>query len=378
MGKIYEKIILIRLLESNPNLIIAEQFGFRSEHSTTLQLVRILDNITKNFNTNRSTALLALDINRAFDTVWHSGLIHKMIQNNIPGYITKIITSFLHRRSFQVSVNNTLSNTKFIPAGVPQGSTLSPLLFNIYMNDIPKGKSTEIALFADDTAIYSNSFKINKAFEYIQNHVNTLEKYYDKWKIKINTEKTVMTHFTKKKKDTCSTYIHFYDDQITNEEVVKYLGVKLDKTLNFNEHTKHIASKANGAISLLYPLLNKSSPLNKKLKLLLYKQCVQPIMLYACPAWNSTNKNNIKKLQIIQNKCLRMALNKPIETPIYILHQEAGINEIETEIYNKSSSFFSCKVKNTTLTKSIGRITDLEGFHFRKKHKLVNEILLKS
>ena len=108
-------------------------FGFRQGHSTVLQLAKIIDDITKKFNLNQSTSMIALDIERAFDTVWHSALIAKMVQLNIPNYLVKLTISYLRNRSFQVKVNKKLSEIKKIPAGIPQGLLLSPNLFTIFI-----------------------------------------------------------------------------------------------------------------------------------------------------------------------------------------------------------------------------------------------------
>ena len=140
-----------------------------------LQLAKIIDNITKKFNLNQSTSIIALDIERAFDTISHSALIAKILQLNIPNYLVKLTISYLRNRSFQVKVNKTLSEIKKIPAGVPQGSLLSPTLFTIFINDIPKTTNTELSLFAEDTAIKTGSFKINKSFKYIQRLITILE-----------------------------------------------------------------------------------------------------------------------------------------------------------------------------------------------------------
>ena len=112
-----KKAVVLPIPKPQKDLIFATSY----RHSTVLQLAKIIVDITKKINFNQSTSMLALDIERAFDTVWHSTLIAKMVQLNIPNYLVKLTISYLRNRSFQVKVNKTLSEIKKIPAGVPQG-----------------------------------------------------------------------------------------------------------------------------------------------------------------------------------------------------------------------------------------------------------------
>lgn len=201
LGKILEKIILNRLNrhEKQNKILIPEQFGFKANHNTVLQLGRIVDLATINFNLKNSTALLTLDIEKAFDTVWHKALIHKLNQYNFPNHLIEITNSFLRYRTYRVKINNkTLSNCCSIPAGVPQGAILSPFLFNIYVNDIPKSDKTQIALFADDTALIATSRNKTLANKYLQKHIDVLEDYYTSWKIKVNSTKTKLIYLSHK------------------------------------------------------------------------------------------------------------------------------------------------------------------------------------
>ena len=191
--------MLLNRLIAADNKIINEQFGFRQKRGTTMQLARIVYNICYNFNINKSTSMLTLDIERAFDTIWHGGLIAKLIEHELPEYLIKTTISYLQGRTFQTTIQDTLSTSFKIPAGVPQGSLLAPTLFTYFINDLPKHPNTELALFADDTAIYSNSFKLNKTNDYLQRNITEFEKFYNKWKIRVNTDKTKRIHFIKKK-----------------------------------------------------------------------------------------------------------------------------------------------------------------------------------
>lgn len=378
MSKVLEKIILYRIKdhENIKNEIIDEQFGFRESHSTTLQLATITDQITKNFNYNKITAMLNLDIEKAFDTVWHEGLIYKLIKINFPPHLIKIIHSYLTNRTFQVRVEKTLSTKLALRAGVPQGGLLSPSLFNYFINDIPKTNSTKLKIFADDTAIVAESSNSNQVNKYIQNHLNELEKYYQKWKIKINTSKTTLIHFTHKNKLAPNPNHLIFNGQIINKQnTVKYLGLTLDRKLNFNDHINNIRQKCYILLRSLYPLLSKGSKLSKKSKIRIYKQCIRPVFLYADPIWSKTSLSNLRTLQVLQNKFLRIILNESRYTPIEEIHKTGNIELIQDKIKNDTIKFFKYTAKKLEKTKYLGTTTS-QNTNIRIRHKLIHHITL--
>jgi hypothetical protein len=145
-GKVFEKVILEILKEhiGKNNLLNASQFGFRARHRTTLQYMRLPDHVTLKFNSDMSTAAVFLDIEKAFYSTWHPGLLYKLTKLKFSSSLIKLIGSFLSERKFRVSVEGELSTQ----AGVPQGSVLSPTLYNLYINDTPQTPGVNLALFA--------------------------------------------------------------------------------------------------------------------------------------------------------------------------------------------------------------------------------------
>lgn len=179
------------------NILINEQFGFRRQHSTVHQIHRIMNYIKTNRSHKKSTGMILIDLERAFDTVWINGLLHKLYSYNCPMFIIKILQSYLKNRQFQVSILNAYSSFFDIPAGVPQGSVLSPILFNLYINDIPKDPNCEIALFADDTAIYTSDELFAPILTKLNIYMSSLLSFFQNWKLKINESKCQAIYFTR-------------------------------------------------------------------------------------------------------------------------------------------------------------------------------------
>ncbi|RZC40463.1 RVT 1 and/or Exo endo phos domain containing protein [Asbolus verrucosus] len=370
LSKLTEKIILIKLNKfiTKFKIIKNQQFGFRSKHNTVHQVARITNDIIENFNKNKTTAMIALDIQKAFDTVWIEGLIHKLTKTSIPTRLIKLIQSYLTGRSFRAKVNNEYSNTKQIRAGVPQGSVLGPTLFILYINDIPEFMQTKISLFADDTAIYASSYYAEVANKQLQIHLNILQNYYRNWKITINPDKTENIIFHKKFNNTkIITPLKINNQVINTKTTIKYLGVHLDQ-LNFKQHVKNAVSKAQAIIKKIYPLL-KSKKVNSKNKKLIYTAIIRPVMLYAAPVWCKASQLTLKPLQIMQNKCLRMITNRDRYTRITTLHELTQLTTITNYINNTAQKFYL----NTTHSKNniIKNITKHRQFNtpINYKHK---------
>lgn len=342
LSKILEKLVLKRLILhiSSRNLFKNEQFGFRPGHSTNHQLLRVCKYIQTSLKKKHSTGMITFDIEKAFDSVWHKGLLHKMFILKFPLYLVKIVQSYLSKRSFYVSINDHSSKIFHILAGVPQGSALSPTLYNIFTCDL-NITSSEKALFADDTCLYQSAKSPSKIIKKLNAASKQITDFSTKWKIKLNDAKTHATFFTRK---TAQRWLPSQGVLIRNQEIawnasIKYLGVNLDKTLTFKSHTDIIQEKALKFLGALYPLLNKKSRLNIHNKIQVYRAIIQSVLLGACPVWGNCAKVHIQKLQIIQNKCLKIILNLPSYHNTIDLHKRASIPMIPNQIEKINLSF---------------------------------------
>ncbi|CAH1372910.1 unnamed protein product, partial [Tenebrio molitor] len=193
-GKVFEKILSTRLknfLEIN-NLLPPEQFGFRSERSTINPILEFHTDTTRHANLKEHTLAVFLDIERAFDRVWHDGLVQKLIKIPINPNFIQLIDSFLSNRTCSVKIQNIKSRPIALQAGVPQGSILSPLLYIVYCRDFPvtDAPRTKTRLFADDTAVWTSQRNPAIAARILQGHLNNITTWTNTWRIKPNPLKS--------------------------------------------------------------------------------------------------------------------------------------------------------------------------------------------
>ena len=276
----------------------------------------------------------------------------------------------MRERNFRVIINDSKSEEKQIKAGVPQGSILGPVLFNVYLNDIPLFSKTHTAIYADDTAVYAHSFSAIVAAKQIQIHVSMLDAFYKKWKISLNTDKTEVIVFSRKQTgNKIIQPIRIYNNNIKVKQTVKYLGVVLDPKLTYRQHIKGIQMKGYAANKNLYSLMVRGSKLSKRNKLLIYKMIIRPIILYASPVWRCTAKTNTILLQRFQNKCLRLVLNKDRYIRIKDLHEEANIEYVNEYITESAIKFYNTQLKVNRLTGDIVNNYLLRHRESRIKHK---------
>lgn len=330
LSKLLERVILVRFtnfLEEN-NILPEQQYGFRAKRSTTHQLKRVKDLISNGLAQKQSTGMIMFDIQKAFDQVWHNGLLYKLHNINLPLYLTKIIASFLLGRSFVVSVNGKISSIKHIPFGVPQGAVLSPTLYCTYTHDIPQNHDSEVAVFADDTAIMKTARLFSQIRNSLQSTTAAFTSYFQRWKITVNPTKTQLVYFTKRRtRQVPNAPFNFQGHNIDWESEGKYLGLNLDKRLTMKSHVDKVIGKTQAVVKLLYPMISRRSKMSIKNKIHMYKVGIRPVFTYGCPIFHNMAACHYKRLQTQQNRILKMMLKLPWRYPTADLHE---IAEVET------------------------------------------------
>jgi hypothetical protein len=380
IGKVFERLILTRLtsFEEDNNIIIKQQFGFKSSHSTSQQVLRITEKAALGFNRNKSLGLVLLDLRKAYDAVWHDGLLHKLIKFNYPRYLIKLISSFLSDRTAFVSLNKSNSFIFKILAGVPQGSVIAPHLFNVFINDIPIPNVGELALFADDTAYFVEAGFHDLKFikSKLLSALSTFHSFFHDWKIALNDNKTEFMMFTRSSNmiRMCqSDKIPFNNISHSWKAHVRYLGVFLDTKLLFKHHLDIVLTKAKSiTYSTLYPILKKKSGTTVDSKLRIYKSLIRPIFTYACPIFINCAKTNFNKLQVFQNKLLRQILE--IKWDDFrsndSIHSQVNILTVREFALKLTRNFYArCNSHTNDLIANLGQY-NYDSLNFRLKHRL--------
>jgi retron-type reverse transcriptase len=167
-----------------------EQFGFRPKHSTSLQLARLVERITRNFGEKRLTGAVFLDVAKAFNTVWIDGLLYKLTLLNFLSYIVHTISSYLRGQTFVASFQTATSSRQGMRAGVAQGGLISPVLFSLYVDVPSPSHHVELALYADDMAVIATSHKQTLLVSYLESYLNDLQRWLSEWRIARNVSKS--------------------------------------------------------------------------------------------------------------------------------------------------------------------------------------------
>ena len=346
-GKIFEKLIfnsLLHYLHRN-NLLSENQSGFRSGDSCVSQLILITHEIYKAFDGNPSfeTRGIFLDISKASDKVWHKGLLFKLKSYGIEGNLYNIIEDFLHKRKQRVVLNGINSSWEEVNAGVPQGSVLGPLLFLIYINDLPDGLRSNAKLFADDTSLFSVVTDINKSCNDLNSDLSLINDWAFQWKMSFNPDpnkQAAEVTFSRKKNPLGQPDVFFNNFPVNSTHSQKHLGLILDTKLNFDSHLKEKISKANKGIGTIKRLY-KNLPRNALLSI--YKSFIRPHLDYADIIYDQPHNQSLSdRIESVQYNAALAITGAIRGTSRERLYQELGLESLSNRRwYRRLTMFFN-------------------------------------
>ena len=276
------------------------QFGFIGGRSTVLQLLHVLEKWTDTLDQGGVLDVIYLDFMKAFDKVPHKRLIAKLKSYGIGNKVTNWIDFYLSGRRQRVCVNGTYSDWAPVTSGIPQGSVLGPVLFTIYINDLPDEITSDIYLFADDTKIFTE-IKSDEDVQKLQHDLNKLQEWSNKWLLKFHPEKCKVLDISIRGK---LEYEYYLDDvKLSHTNTEKDLGVHIDNRLKFDSHIGTKINKANnvlGAIRRTFTFLDKTTLMR------LYTSMVRPHLEYANQIWHPRYKKDIASLENVQKRATKL------------------------------------------------------------------------
>ena len=305
-SKIFETILYSRLIKflDKHRVIQPTQYGFQKSVSTKHAMIDITTNTFDGINHNKYSGLLFLDLQKAFDIVNHRTLLSKLDHYGIRGPANKLIHSLLNRQQF-VSINGVNSSLRPISCGVAQGSKLGPLLFLLYINDLPNAINSTPRLFANDTCLLlANSSKLS-LLSNMNSELTKLNLWCNNNYLTINPSKSSALIIPPKQENPriVDPTLHLNNKPIAILNESKYLGIIIDNKLNFKSHIKsieHKLARVVGIMSKIKYILPRSA------KLKLYYSLVHQHLLYGLPVWGSTFPSNQSKLCTYQNKVVKI------------------------------------------------------------------------
>ena len=286
LSKVFEKVIFKRLYSflEKYSILSENQFGFRPKHSTIDAIIQFTNQITEGFKNKKTSVGLFCDLSKAFDTIDHGILIKKLHYYGIRGLALQLIKSYLTERKMYVQIEQSKSNQLILTHGVPQGSILGPLLFIIYINDLPNslchGNAT---MFADDTNILKSAHNTQILIKEMNEDANNLYNWFSANKLSLNISKTYFIVFSKSKNVKLSGLkIKIGNTEIERKETTLFLGMHIDSKLNWHEHILNLHTKISKSI---YMINRTKHYLPKRQLKILYHSLIQPHIEYGLILW---------------------------------------------------------------------------------------------
>lgn len=342
MAKLFDKAYYNRLLSfaKKNNLISEHQFGFREKLGTTNAICKVYSQIMDYLDKSQVCIGIFLDLRKAFDSISHKGLIKKLSYLGIRGVASDWLSSYLSERTCVTRVNGILSDSRNLGNGTPQGSVLSPLLFNLFINDITEVISSGLTLYADDTFLLFGGYYLNNIIKEANIKLEKINKWLKNNNLALNLKKTVYIVFSNIGKNTeFLDHISVDNYCLSRVSSYKYLGIIFDQHLSWNVHIESLCSSLRQICGITYRIKNIIP--HKYLKEL-YHAMFQSKLSYAFCIWGNTSNYNISRLSVLQKRIIRNINNAPFlahTKELFLKNEILNVNQL----YNYLCSIFLYK-----------------------------------
>ena len=328
VGKLLEKCVQKHLVDylNEYNIITRSQSGFTSGDSTVYQLLNIYDDFVQALDHSVSTQAIFFDVSKAFDKIWHRGLIYKLEAVGIRGPLLAWFQNYLDNRTQAVVIKGSKSDFLDVQAGVPQGSVLGPTLFLIYINDLNYSITSTIKLFADDTSMYLALNDDVIRTRILNSDMLKISNWAKKWKVNFNSEKTELLDVCKRNV-ILTNQLYFNNANLQSSTSHKHLGLILQGDCKWDFHVTSIIAKCRTLVACLKSYKYR---LNRKSLEIMYKSFILPHFDYADIVWDNLTQLQIENLENIQLEALRTIIGTVRGTSHELIYKESGFIPLKT------------------------------------------------
>ena len=312
------------------------QAGFRKGRGVEDQILRITQRITDGFHKSERSILTLLDFSKAYDTVWRERLLSSLIDRGVPNRYVLFLRNFLLNRQARVRFNGELSKSRKMSQGLPQGSVLAPILFLFYIDNLASllPNDLTVSMYADDVSILSSKHDRLEAQAGAQEAVDIVYNWSRDWKLTLNGSKSEVSLFTLRTSDKGWTpNITIGGEKVRFEPHPRLLGVTLDRTLTFGKQVELVVAKATRKIGMLRAVANSTWGWRIPDLRKIYLSHGRSVLTFASSSWQPwLSATQINRLEVAQNRCLRVITTQARSSPVEALRAETQIPSIATSI----------------------------------------------
>jgi hypothetical protein len=347
IDKVFERLIFKHLYNHfhDNSILTPFQSGFIPGDSTVNQLTFLYNSFCKALDQGKEVRVIFCDISKAFDRVWHNGLISKLKASGVDGKLLSWFQNYLSDRKQKVVLSGTYSYLLTPKAGVPQGSILGPLLFLLYINDIVVDIQANIRLFADDTSLYIVVDDPVQSAITINSDIDKITSWADTWLVNFNPVKTESLIISRKRNKPNHPPLYMKQQQIKEVISHKHLGIFLSNNCSWHSQFEYMTAKAWKRINIMRKL---KFTIDRKSLETIYISFVRPILEYGDIIWSNCTKYEKDELEKIQLEAARIATGATKLVSRQFLYDETGWEPLENRRLQHCLILFYKMVNNIT------------------------------